>query len=761
MRKIALATAAILMSLGLGVWSLYRWTFPYGPSHSCDIGLKFALDAYADDHGGIYPAGQPTPEASLSLLYPKYTDDPELLRGKTVPFEKVQQILASGKLLDEDSCGWHYVEGLTKSDNRRLAIFWDKVGLGHHGQRLWEGGHSVVFVDDTRRVVSAEEWPQFLEQQAKLLKLRDEQAINGQPALNAKIRHPSGELVDHFEGAWQLERTHEDANGKGFARSSGPGLTQSLLRWYRNGLREGRTTYVLSLSDRGWRSKPVTVEVRNGTASPSAIVFAMEEPASKPRERNGREVRPAEPEHQQPPSANPPESGRAPRDRQEFSKAMAKLREGMPEKEVLAILGRPDDVRTQYDPGGISTYKTKEIWCYGTNGHLTFPTLGSVYIDRGGNAQYIFGGRGSPPSTALFSEDELRELLRLIDKAPGLAGGSFDPWPVIQIVNAIQPLGKEKALTAIDEYLRVASHWHSDAREGLFVVLRVLFEIPEDPGYMPAMLVGEPSPLQPKDPTRLPRFPAVVLDDIPLLLVHGYTLAGAAQPIEEHVDYFRKNGRLRSERLHPTDAPLSVFERFQASFLWVYGQDSWDRQRASIMIINQLLRLVDSVYRREPDWYGNRFYAEDDWQEQWKILVGEFGKREVRWDERKGRYTFKDGSTLSDPPVKHYPREIWKLDGVKGEALLILERHDKRYVNVSLEWSGPAEAKLEPATIHVYAIANKSKPLAEISVSSIGAIAGETAFSTKSRLLELREGELVQVELSIGKETKVSPVYRP
>jgi hypothetical protein len=275
-RKKPLIIAGIVLMLGMGVWSLYRWTFPYGPSHSCDICLKFALDAYADEHGGLYPAGQASPEASLSLLYPKYTDDPEVLRGKTVPFETVRDILTSGKLLDADSCGWHYVEGLTKSDDGELAIFWDKVGLGHHGQRLWEGGHSVVFVDGMSRVVSAEEWPQFLEQQAKLLALRDEKAIKGLPALTAKIRLPSGEIVDHFEGAWRLEESHEDVNSRGSMRSSGPVLTQSVLRWYRNGLQDGKRTYVLSLVEKGWRSKPVTVEIRNGKAFPNAILFEME-----------------------------------------------------------------------------------------------------------------------------------------------------------------------------------------------------------------------------------------------------------------------------------------------------------------------------------------------------------------------------------------------------------------------------------------------------------------------------------------------------
>jgi len=40
------------------------------------------------------------------------------------------------------------------------------------------------------------------------------------------------------------------------------------------------------------------------------------------------------------------------RSREEFAKAMAKIKEGTTKKRVLAILGRPDDVRMQFDPGG-------------------------------------------------------------------------------------------------------------------------------------------------------------------------------------------------------------------------------------------------------------------------------------------------------------------------------------------------------------------------------------------------------------------------
>jgi len=454
---------------------------------------------------------------------------------------------------------------------------------------------------------------------------------------------------------------------------------------------------------------------------------------------------------------------RVTRDRRRFARALAKVKKGMPGKDVMAALGRPDDVRTQYDPGGISTLRTKEIWCYGTNGHLTFPTLGCVYVDTEGKIQYVFGGRGDPQPVNLFREEPLRELLRLIDQAPPLAGDRYDPLPVIRIVNALQALGKDKALAAVDEYLRVASSFHSDAREGLFVVLRVLFEVPKAPGHMPAMYVGAPFPEAPKDPKRLPRFPVLLLDDVPLLLVSGYLLAGVAERVERHVAYYRKGGRLRSKRLAPPEAPLEVYEKFRRSFLWVYGDqaDSWGRERGQLMVINQLLRLVDSVYRRDPDAFGYRFAPEQDLAGHWKKLKADFGRLRVRWDPQGNRYTFRDGTALPDRPAKHYRRAIWNLDGIPGNAQVILERRDQRHVLVLFEWSGRTGTDLKGLTLQVLAGTNGGKPLAEAFPASVEATAGDQSFSQQLQLVELREGGQVRVRVSFGGKTRTSPVYKP
>ncbi len=165
---IVILVAGALFHLGRAA---YYYEFPYGYNHCCDLQLSGSLLNYAYKHGGWFPRGESCPEASLSLLY--YDDHretyPHLLAGRTVPEELTAERLSQGKLLTPETCDWHYVEGLRSDDDRRLALFWDKVGLGHDGQRMPPGWHTVLFVDGQRRTYTAEEWPEFLAEQQKLL----------------------------------------------------------------------------------------------------------------------------------------------------------------------------------------------------------------------------------------------------------------------------------------------------------------------------------------------------------------------------------------------------------------------------------------------------------------------------------------------------------------------------------------------------------------------------------------------------------------
>lgn len=170
---LGMALGCVALFIGYAIWDFHR-QHPYGWSHCCDLCLSGALRAYATTHNGAFPAGQGTPEASLSLLYREKVGgerlaDADLLRGKTVPESVVKEILERGELLTPETCGWHYVEGLQLDDDPRLALFWDKAGLDHNGGLMPLGGHLVLFVNGTREYIPEADWEKFLEDQRKLL----------------------------------------------------------------------------------------------------------------------------------------------------------------------------------------------------------------------------------------------------------------------------------------------------------------------------------------------------------------------------------------------------------------------------------------------------------------------------------------------------------------------------------------------------------------------------------------------------------------
>lgn len=149
------------------VWLSNR-NYPYGRDHCCDKQLGIALLNYATQNGGKFPAGGSTPEASLSLLYPAYLPA-SVLRGKTYPEGPARQLLESGMPLTAATCGWHYVDGLTlpASGSSRIAIVWDKIGLGHNSEYLPRPGHSVTFMDGHGQVIWESDWRRFIADQSK------------------------------------------------------------------------------------------------------------------------------------------------------------------------------------------------------------------------------------------------------------------------------------------------------------------------------------------------------------------------------------------------------------------------------------------------------------------------------------------------------------------------------------------------------------------------------------------------------------------
>ena len=132
MRKRLVIVAIVLgtiAALASGWAAYHKWKYPYSWSHCCIKRMMFALEQYAEEHGGRYPAGESSPEASLSLLCRSNDVDAYTIRGMTVPESAVRPILQGGGLLGPDSCGWQYVEDLTRADDTRIALLYCKQAL--------------------------------------------------------------------------------------------------------------------------------------------------------------------------------------------------------------------------------------------------------------------------------------------------------------------------------------------------------------------------------------------------------------------------------------------------------------------------------------------------------------------------------------------------------------------------------------------------------------------------------------------------------
>lgn len=272
--KIVLCVLAVVVGIGaVGLRAFWRWNYPYGHSHCCIDVMMFALQQYADEHGGRYPDGEASPEASLSLLCKGNYADAYTLSGMTVPPDVAKAILNAGGFLGPESCGWHYVEGLTKADDRRIGMLWCKQPLGHNGERTRDGGRQVLRVNWSPEWVSGKDWPAFLAEQERLMSQRSTRAVEGRPLLIGYILLPDGTVTNEFQGSYTMATVSRGTASSGGGTESGSCLDSSRLTWYHPEIAEGQIMFTLSFSN--LISDAVTVEFRDNTAVPSNITFRM------------------------------------------------------------------------------------------------------------------------------------------------------------------------------------------------------------------------------------------------------------------------------------------------------------------------------------------------------------------------------------------------------------------------------------------------------------------------------------------------------
>lgn len=307
-----------------------------------------------------------------------------------------------------------------------------------------------------------------------------------------------------------------------------------------------------------------------------------------------------------------------------YALSLSKISVGMSKGDVLKLVGRPDDTLIQHHDN-VNFADAQEIWAYGTNGeHLAFPVFGQIFIDSSDLVIHIMGGQGSPPPSGTIDESDIQLVMRVLDLQTGCEGWSYDPRKVIEAVNLLQPLGKEKALTAISEYLRVASKYDIRARtrEGILMVLRVLFDS-ESP---PRMLSGISVPPEPPK-TDSDRFPILICNDIPFLLIASEEGTGELCPVSSHINYFKKYGKVRKSPLCLPDNPLKAIDSaFKSSMV---ASSDFEKQ----MLLKQFLLVLSPVYRSK-----SSEVSIDEFETK---IRPELQTLKLKWNAVKSAYTLK------------------------------------------------------------------------------------------------------------------------
>jgi hypothetical protein len=180
-----------------------------------------------------------------------------------------------------------------------------------------------------------------------------------------------------------------------------------------------------------------------------------------------------------------------------------------------------------------------------------------------------------PDTTAMNSFDSLR----------GFRGLSFNPRPLIQVVNRLHGRGREGAL----EFLYERSGSGGAQAENVLLAARLLFE-PSPGKALPPLELGKPDL---EDPGKFPLFPLVLYRDIPFLLITGYILGGQLRPPTAYLETCEREAIFRLAPLRPDDDPLRSVNEFLSSDRWKNARpEPW---RDSMLRL-QVLAALDDIY---------------------------------------------------------------------------------------------------------------------------------------------------------------------
>jgi|GEM_PF-2062813 len=382
-----------------------------------------------------------------------------------------------------------------------------------------------------------------------------------------------------------------------------------------------------------------------------------------------------------------------------FCHAMAKVQYGWSKEQVSQLLGSPDDIWSRNEPSPEQIFGD-EAWCYGTNGHYTLPTLGYI-VFRNEKVEYMAGSQGTPPSPNVIGEDELVQTMRRIYLPRGRDYYlPSDSLHLIQVSNLLIPKGQKKALAILGEFGRIQYDGFQD-NLWLYWLVRVMFTSNRPGGVFPFPMIGTIIPELPKDLRKWPMYPVMMVDDIPICFIYGWSRDAPPEPFNKYLQQHKKEWSIKLKQLRPPDDPFPVFRKLITSSTWPFPRAALRKNHSSIpydyegSVMDDILRLLRTAYRpRLPD---NRYINRLEYDKYHK----EFLALGCRWDTVKQMYVRKDGIVLPDTvddyqQYRYHFRRIPRLN-----ISITFSRRSSSMVDYRVSVSELGTGKIQPAIISV------------------------------------------------------------
>jgi hypothetical protein len=244
-----------------------------------------------------------------------------------------------------------------------------------------------------------------------------------------------------------------------------------------------------------------------------------------------------------------------------------------------------------------------------------------------------------PSSIRMLSVPAAQRLsreLQLINRASRWAFSTPNGVELIRAVNALQPLGKERALAVLEEYVALTRRFdYFSDQEIVFWIIRLLFEPIrlDDRIPVPAIAVflvdrGSAEALQ------WPLNPMAVSAGVPFMVGWHVAMGGHPEAPSSHILWARLHGVIRDDPLAPTANPLAAAEAILEGRSFK-ALDDFSRAQATGAIRSQALAMVEGVLQSNRAREG----AGDD---GWSASLKAAAERGIRWDATRQQFAARE-----------------------------------------------------------------------------------------------------------------------